>query len=118
MCTALSMAYIPIFLAIGAGFVAAALCQGQFSRRLCEHHPAKWHELAKKKVFFDDGDQEGAIASRYLLSGAYRSLGDMTLNYVAMRAWLAVGVVALALVAWFVVHSIDSNASFLACLWR
>ncbi len=118
MCTSLSFVYVPIFLAIGAGFVAAALCQGRFSKRLCEHHPAMWHELAQKKIFFDDGDPEGVIASRYLLSGAYRSLGDETLNSFAMRGWLAVGVVALAHVAWFVVHSIDANVSLLACVWR
>jgi hypothetical protein len=109
---------MPIFLAIGAGFVAAALCQGQFSRRLSEHHPVIWRELTQKKIFFDDGDQHGAIASRYFLSGAYKSLGDETLNSFAMRGWLAVGIVVLAHIAWLVVHFIDANASLLACVWR
>ncbi|MDO8932975.1 MAG: hypothetical protein Q7U97_11315 [Rhodocyclaceae bacterium] len=118
MCTALSLAYVPIFLAIGAGFVVAALCQGQFSRRLSEHHPLTWRELTQKKIFFDDGDQQGAIASRYFLSGAYKSLGDETLNSFAMRGWLALVMIALAHVAWFVVHSIDPSASLLACVWR
>jgi hypothetical protein len=118
MCTALSLAYIPILIAIGAGFVVAALCHGQFSMHLSEHHPVVWQDLTRKKILFDDGDQHGAIASRYLLSGAYKSLGDATLNSFATRGWLALGVIALANVAWLVVHSIDANASLLACIWR
>jgi hypothetical protein len=118
MCGVLSLAYIPILLAIGAGSVATALCQGRFSNRLSEHHPETWDELIQRKVLFDDGDQHGAIAARYLLSGAYKSLADETLNSYAKRGWLAAGVVALATVAWFVVHSIDPKASLLACLWR
>jgi hypothetical protein len=118
MCSVLSLAYVPIFLAIGAGFVAAGLCQGRFHRRLSEHHPVTWHELTQKKIFFDDGDQHGAIVARYLLSGAYKSLGDEALNSCAIRGWLALGVIVLAHVAWLVVHVIDPSASLLACVWR
>ena len=61
--------------------------------RLTEHHPKTWHALTQTQIFFDDGDQHGAIASRYLLSGGYKTLGDETLKvhkpYMTFRLFMA-----------------------------
>jgi hypothetical protein len=118
MCSVLSFAYLLIYISIGGGFVAGAWCQGRFMGRLTEHHPKTWHALTQKKVFFDDGDQHGAVASRYLLSGGYKTLGDETLNSFARQGWLAVGLVALASVAWLLVHFFAPDTSLLACIRR
>ncbi len=118
MCSLLSLFYAALFVTFGAGGLAFALCEGRFARRLSEKHAEIWREITSRKVFFNDGDQDGAATMRYLWSGRYRSLGDVTLNSIANRGFVALTVVLLALVGWLLIQSAAPEVSLLACFRR
>lgn len=92
MCSALSFVYLTLFLGGAAGGLAAALYQGKFGSRLSEYHPETWRTITARKIFFNDGDQDGAATALYLWSGGYRDLGDVTLNSFATRGFIAAAV--------------------------
>ena len=115
MCSSLSLLYVVVFLGLSAGILAAALYEGKFARRLSEHHPETWRAITARKIYFSDGDQVGAATVRYLWSGAYRSLGDATLNSFATRGFVALAVAVASLVAWLVTQSVAPEVSLLAC---
>ncbi len=118
MCSLLSLFYVALIVTLGGGGLAAALCEGRFARRLSEKHPETWREITSRKIFFNDGDQDGAATVRYLWSGRHRSLGDVTLNSIANRGFVALTVVLLALVGWLLIQSAAPEVSLLACFHR
>jgi hypothetical protein len=118
MCSLLSLFYLTLIVTLGGGGLAAALCEGRFARRLSEKHPETWRKITSHKIFFNDGDQNGAATVRYLCSGRYRSLGNGTLNSIANRGFVAMTVVLLALVGWLLIQSAAPEVSLLACFRR
>lgn len=118
MCSLLSLFYVALIAGLGGGGLAAALCEGQFARRLSEKHPDIWREITSRKIFFNDGDQDGAATVRYLWSGRYKTLGDATLNSIANRGFVALTVTLLALVGWLLIQSTAPEVSLLACFRR
>jgi hypothetical protein len=118
MCSLLSLFYVAVIVSLGAGGLAVALSEGRFARRLSEKHPEKWREITSRKIFFNDGDQDGAATVRYIWSGQYRSLGDVTLNSIATRGFFALTVVLLDLVGWLLIQFAAPQVSLLACFSR
>jgi hypothetical protein len=118
MCSLLSLFYVVLTVSLGAGGLAAALCEGRFAKRLSEKYPEIWREITSRKTFFNDGDQDGAATVRYLWSGRYRLLGDITLNSIANRGFFALTVVLLALAGWVLIHTAAPEVSLLACFRR
>jgi hypothetical protein len=118
MCSLLSLFYVALIACLGAGGLAAALCEGRFARRLSEKHPETWREITSEKIFFNGGDQDGAATVRYIWSGRYRSLGDATLNSIASRGFFALTIVLLALVGWVLIQSAAPDVSLVACFRR
>jgi hypothetical protein len=118
MCNPLSLFYVALIVCFGVGSLAAALCEGRFARRLSEKHPETWREITSRKIFFNDGDQAGAATVRYLWSGRYRSLGDVTLNAIAKDGFFALTVVLLALAGWVLIKTVAPDVSLLACFRR
>ena len=118
MCSLLNVLYVALIVTFAGGGFAAALCEGRFARRLWEKHPEIWREITSQKIFFNDGDQNGAATVRYLWSGRYRSLGDVTLNAIANRGFIALTIVLLALVGWLLIQSAAPEVSLLGCFRR
>ncbi len=118
MCSVISLLIPATWLLIAVSFVMAATYFGLFQSRLCEHHKSTWGALTQEKILFDDSDRNGAIASRYFLSGKWKTLGDETISMYAAKTWMAnaggiSGVIALILVEHFA-----PEASLLACFRR
>lgn len=118
MCSLLSLFYVALIVTLAGGGPVAAVYEGRFARRLLEKHPETWCEITSRKIFFNDGDQDGAATIRYLWSGRYRYLGDVTLNSIANRGFVALTVVLLALVGWLLIQSAAPEVSLLACFRR
>ena len=118
MCSLLSLFYVTLIVTLVGGGLTAALCEGRFARRLSEKHPEKWREITSWKIFFNDGDQDGAATMRYLWSGRYRSLGDVTLNSIANRGFVVLTIVLLALMGWLLIQFAAPEVSLLACFRR
>ncbi len=115
MCSVLSLFYPATWLLIGTSFIVGALYFGRFQGRLCEHHRDIWRVLTQEKVFFDDGDQHGAIASRYFVSGKWKTLGDQTIRLYAVRLWMANVGGLLGCVGLILLEAFAPEASMLAC---
>ncbi len=118
MCSALSFVYVVLFLSGAAGGVAAALYEGRFGRRLSEYHPETWRSITSRKIFFNDGDQDGAATVRYIWSGGYKALGDVPLTSFATRSFVGATVFALALAGTALMGSVAPEISLLACFNR
>jgi hypothetical protein len=118
MCGLLSLFYAALIVTFAGGGLAAALCEGRFARRLLEKHPETWHEITSQKIFLNDRDQDGAATIRYMWSGRYRSLGDVTLNAIANRGFIALTIVLLALVGWLLIQCAAPEVALLGCFRR
>jgi Flp pilus assembly protein TadB len=116
MCTLTSLVLLFVLAAGLLAALSAVVHEGKFVERLQQSHSAQWQLLSAQKVWFHDGDPHYVSAQRYLWSGSYKLLHDLHLNRLALRTFLSMCCVALALLAWLLLKLIYPGVVILACV--
>lgn len=115
MCSAGSVIHLFIYACGLALMVFGAKSQGRFNDRLRVEHELKWRELIARRVRFHDGDPHYVATQYYLWSGAYKLLGDPSLDRLARCVLVSMAALFLLVGVWFVVEYRFPGASVTAC---
>ena len=93
-----------------------AALQTSFLKYLERRYPATWEEWVDQDAWGDESSATYSTGLWYMLSGKYRSLGDIRLAARAARARLAAIASVAALASWAAFFAITQASPNFSCL--